>query len=279
MSEYKIEYGNGPYELDYYCCSNKKIPALTRKNADFIEAIVRLDSNYAKDFEASYKPSKDFDPVINCTSSNKKYCGSTAYWFNEMTKQNCDFKRCVLGAVISIDSTNSTHLEASINGRKRMCEIICKYCTNYAELVGMLNVHFNPSNYDHLLSLLTTQFESKKGGTRFNLSFASKFCSYASKFLESDNSYSKYDNVVSDALPEYVWIYLGEKRKKGEYKINTHKNICINKKEDYKHRLDIFYKYSLDIDRIIKKLSENGININKDEFDHIIWYGTKGKQK
>lgn len=264
-----------PYILDYLV-DRSSLPALTRKNADFIEAIVNLDSNYAKDFIIN-KPHNDYDPFKNCESADGKYYGSTRYWFNEMTKQDCNFKRCVLGAIISIDSTNSTHLEASINGRRRMCEIICEHCTNHIDLVNMLNVPFNPSNHNHLLSLLTTKCEAKKGGARFNLSFASKFCSYASKFLGANNSYSKYDNIVSDALPEYVWIYLREKRKKREYKINTYQNADMNEEQDYQYRLDVFYKYSLDIDRIINVLCENGININRDEFDHIIWYGTKGR--
>ena len=40
-----------PYALDYVDGRPDKLPALTRKNADFLEAVVRLDSNYAKDLE------------------------------------------------------------------------------------------------------------------------------------------------------------------------------------------------------------------------------------
>ena len=47
MAAYIITSEN-PYILDYLLC-DKKRPALTRKNADFIEAVIRLDSNYAKD--------------------------------------------------------------------------------------------------------------------------------------------------------------------------------------------------------------------------------------
>lgn len=100
--------------MDYIADQNDRIPALTRKNADFIEAVVRLDSNYANDL-AITGPDRDYDPEKYAENSNGMYCGSTAYWFEQM-KQNNDFKRNVLGAVIAIDRTNSTHLEACING-------------------------------------------------------------------------------------------------------------------------------------------------------------------
>ena len=39
---------DNPYVLDHIE-GKDTMPALTRKNADFIEAVVRLDSNYAKE--------------------------------------------------------------------------------------------------------------------------------------------------------------------------------------------------------------------------------------
>lgn len=97
----EITSNENPYVLDYVAGRTDKLPALTRKNADFIEAVIHLDSNYAKDLEIN-PPSNGYDPELNVESSNGKYCGSTAYWFNEMKKPNCDFKKCVLGAVISL---------------------------------------------------------------------------------------------------------------------------------------------------------------------------------
>ena len=133
----KITSNENPYVLDYVAGRTDKLPALTRKNADFIEAVVHLDSNYAKDLEIN-PPSDGCDPELNVEASNGKYCGSTAYWFNEMKKTNCDFKKCVLGAVIAIDSTNSTHLEAAISGRKSMRDVICRNCKDWHGLVEML---------------------------------------------------------------------------------------------------------------------------------------------
>lgn len=139
-----------PYVLDYVSGRTDKLPASTRKNADFIEAVVHLDSNYAKDLEVN-PPSEGYDPEVNAESSNGKYCGSTAYWFEEMKTLNCDFRKCVLGAVIAIDSTNSTHLEAAILGRKSMRDVICRYYSSWQGLVEMLIFHL-------MLRIITTSF-------------------------------------------------------------------------------------------------------------------------
>lgn len=264
-----------PYILDYLP-GDKKRPALTRKNADFIEAVIHLDSNYAKDYYIN-EPSVGYDPEIYAESSNGKYCGSTAYWFNEMKTPNCNFRKCVLGAVIAIDSANSTHLEASVSGRKTMRDIICNKCNNYLDLIDMLNTLFKPLNHNHLIALLTTKTISKKDGKiRFNISFATKFCAYASIFLNSKIQYSKYDNIVSDALPYYSEIYLNEHEKQNEYKINDTQRRKLDEEGNFQYRLNVYSDYQKKINRIIEKLKSDGINLTIEEFDHIVWYGLKG---
>ena len=51
----------------------------------------------------------------------------------------------------------------------------------------------------------------------YYLSFASKFCSYASSILGSKIAYSKYDKVVAQALPIYYQVYCEELVRKTEY--------------------------------------------------------------
>lgn len=263
-----------PYVLDYLL-GDKKRPALTRKNADFIEAIVRLDSNYAKDSYIT-NPDAGYDPEINAESSNGKYCGSTAYWIDEMKKPNCNFRKCVLGAVIAIDSANSTHLEAAVSGRKTMRDIICNKCNNYLDLIDILNTPFEPTNHNHLIALLTNKTISKKDGkVRFNISFATKFCAYASIFLNSKIQYSKYDNVVSDALPYYSEIYLNEHKDLKEYKINDNQRRKLDEEGNFQYRLNVYSDYQKTINRIIEKLKSDGINLTIEEFNHIVWYGLK----
>lgn len=271
--KYEIIYGNGPYELDYFNKEDKEMPALTRKNADFIEAIVRLDSNYKKDFDETQ------GPIYKLNKIDEKYHGSISYWFNEMKKSNTDFQKCVLGAVTAIDSTNSTHLNVSKNGRLEMAKKICDCCSNYTDLKEELEVPFNPSNKEHILSKMSSNIPDKNKKARFNLSFASKFCSYASYFLGLDVDYSKYDTIVSEALPEYVLFYLGEKRKKNYYVIDVYQRRSMNVEQIYQQKLQKYKHYSEDIKRIIDALKneEKPIEISKDEFDHIVWYGNKGR--
>lgn len=270
MESVKIISSKNPYILDYIADQHENVPALTRKNADFIEAVVRLDSNYANDL-AITKPDHGFDPEEHAGNSNGMYCGSTAYWFDQM-QNNSDFRRNVLGAVIAIDRTNSTHLEACANGRIEMRNIICGCCNNYRDLIDKLNDRFSSDNHNHMIALLTQPIQSKgKEGKRYNLSFATKFCSYASTFLNASRHYSKYDNVVSAALPMYGRIYLGMNIPKGAFKIIPHP-----KEDKFEHRLKVYEKYAGCIEKIIAKLQSDNINISKDELDHIIWYGYKG---
>ncbi len=272
----KIVTDKNPYVLDYVSKRLDKLPALTRKNADFIEAVIHLDSNYAKDGEIN-APSEGYDPEDDAKISSRKYCGSTAYWFNEMQKQDCNFRRCVLGAVTAIDRTNSTHLEAAILGRKSMRDIICEHCRNYHDLVNLLNVPFTSSNHHHLIALLTAKTIAKKdGGARYNISFATKFCAYAAIYLNSKIKYSKYDNIVSDALPIYSKVYLNETKNAREYKINEYQTKKLDDKGNYQYRLDVYGKYALTISKILNELRADKINLTKEEFDHIIWYGLKG---
>ena len=45
---------------------------------------------------------------------------------------------------------------------------------------------------------------------RYTFSFASKFCTYVSRYLYNSDDYCIYDNVLCNALPYYAWAYLGE---------------------------------------------------------------------
>jgi hypothetical protein len=270
----EIIHSENPYVMDYVA-ERLKMPALTRKNADFIEAVVRLDSNYAKDFEI-HEPSENYDPEENAESSHGKYCGSTAYWFSELMKTNCNFRKCILGAVIAIDRTNTTHLEASYDGRKTMRNIICDYCNDYHDLVRMLEVPFKRDKHNHLISLLNQKTIAKKDdGARYNISFATKFCTYAAIFLDSQIRYSKYDNIVSDALPTYSKVYLGESKNAREYKINEYQRRNLDDNGNFQYRLDVYGKYESAISRILNELRADGIYLTREEFDHIVWYGLK----
>ena len=267
----KIAHVDDPYVLDYI--EGTAIPALTAKNRNFIEAVVGLDSNYGKDSDINSKPDAAFDPN-NMNNSQKKYCGSTAYWFNEMNKQGADFERCLKGAIIAIDRVNSTHLEASENGRQTMFDIINEATGSVDKLKTALEINFLDDKTDkekHLIGLMSIKMKAKgKPSYRRNVSFATKFCAYASAQLGCTMSYSKYDRVVSSHLYEYIEHYLGEKVRKNEFDITS--------SMDLKQTLSTYSEYATYIERILNQLSRDNLSLSKSELDHIIWYGFKGRE-
>ena len=265
-----------PYVLDYAIGGDLRIPALTRKNATFIEAVVGLDSNYNRDSDIFAEPDKGFDPFVNVSSSDGKYCGSSAYWFHKM-ENGGNFEECLLGAIVSIDRTNSTHLESAVNGRTKIKNIILNKCKNVDDLKNELNKDFHNNPKEHLIGLMSVDLEAKKRGTvRSNLSFASKFCSYASIYLRTNLEYSKYDNVVASHLGDYIKLYLNDtSTKTKEFKLDSATKKKSSDKLQY--TVDIYIRYYQLIGDIIHLLRENGIQIDRNEFDHIVWYGFKGR--
>lgn len=270
-----ITHDDNPYILDYVL--DTSVPALTEKNAMFIEAVVGLDSNYNRDTDINSCPDDGFDVFRNVSKAENKYCGSSAYWFNQMLQPRANFEKCLLGAIISIDRTNSTHLEAARNGRLEMKRIIMESCHSVYELKRELNRSFinDPSN--HLIFKMCVDLPAKgKNGMRSNLSFASKFCAYASRCLKTHFEYSKYDNVVSKHLKDYIDIYLKQKITQNTYKYSPETK---KKSEDtQKYLIDIYTRYYQIIGDIIVSLRINeNIRIDRNEFDHIVWYGYKGQ--
>ena len=261
--------------MDYAVGGGLKVPALTRKNADFIEAVVGLDSNYNRDADIDSAPDDGFDPFVNVSSSGGKYCGSSAYWFHKM-ENGGNFEECLLGAIISIDRTNSTHLESAIDGRLKIKNIIMNACNNVDDLKRELNKDFHINPKEHLIGLMSEEMDAKKKNKRSNLSFASKFCAYASICLGTKLEYSKYDNVVASHLGDYLRLYLNDRITKAkEYKYDSTKK---NKSDDgLQYTVDIYIRYYELIGNIISKAKQNNVQIDRNEFDHIVWYGFKGR--
>jgi len=276
MSVIIKKFPSDPYKMDMIEGNN--IAALTEKNARFIEAVVSLDSNYRRE-SMIVEPDYGFDIDLHSTDSKGKYCGSTKYWFNRMENNPNEYKLCIQGAVISIDRSNSTHLETTKKGRKLMAERIIKKCPNIDALRNELEVTFTAENENHLIAyMINPNVEPslksiKDNNDMFYLSFASKFCSYAAEWLETERQYSKYDDVVAMGLPGYIMAYLGKKVGKMRFKVN---NGFLTSAEKYRNRLKTYEDYCYAIDSILETLANDGISITKNELDHIIWYGMKG---
>ncbi len=267
-----------PYKLDILKDGEFEIPALTRKNADFIEAIVHLDSNYGRDLDSNSKPDENFDVNNYYLNSNGLFCGSTAFWINAMKNGERGYEECLLGAIIAIDRTNSTRLESVEDGRERMRDIVLKKCPDTNALKRELRKDFNKNPEDHLIGLLSCELPAKnKSGNRSNLSFASKFCAYASQYLECGKEYSKYDNVVASRLDEYISYYLKKSVKVSEIKYNSQKKKKYKKDEEkLKYVLSVYREYSSYIREIVDSLE---FDMSLEEMDHIIWYACKGRWK
>ena len=255
---------DNPYELDTFQLDSKKIPDLTKKNVNFIEGILKIDSNYKRESEKT-APDEGFNPEVHYSSSKGKYCGAMNYWF-EKIKEDKNFEKNILGAVIAVDSSNSTHLQVSKNGRMEMKKRIVEKCKNYKEFSEKLNVPYDPNNKDHLLNYLLEPMDStKEGQKQINLSFASKFFSYAAMAFNTEVQYSRYDSVVAKNLPDYQKKYLNEPEGKKTYIITDSKND--NRKEIYK-------KYCDTIQKILNNVNQEWLN--KNTFDHLVWYTLKG---
>ena len=252
---------NNPYILDRIM-KKPNLAALTRKNADFIEAVVYLDSNY------------------NAETDHESESG-TAYWFKKMMNNPDDYDECLMKTIELIDRTNSTHLESTINGRKRMFDIIRNYCYTVNELKDAVCVNPTQFDCDNLFYRMCETMLNHKGDKANNISFASKYIAYSRKYLNNnDVSFSKYDSVVSQKLSLYENIYVDSNI---EIDVNKFKNKASDRKhlndiERQKYTYDVYIKYMNAINSILDCLErDNNIKITKEEFDHIIWYSSKGK--
>ena len=248
---------------------------MTRKNADFIEAIVALDSNYKRDMTV-IPPDDGFDINRDFNDSKGKYCGSIRYWFEKMLDPNSNYSECVLGAVTAVDRSNSTHLETVFEGRKKMRDRIVEHYPNVITLRGAISIPFTSENWNHIIHKLTEGglFSIKDNSEMFFISFASKFITYASIVLNNSYLHSKYDGVVSANLPLYAKLYLNKTFRKTKFKVNQNNGNFVAKREK---GLRMYGEYVSTINGILEVLEKVNVELTREEFDHIVWYCTKGR--
>lgn len=235
---------------------NRKLVELSKRNVAIVEAMIRNDSAYNKSADINKGPSK--------TYSGKNYSGSTGYWMTELKKylakektQNKNkYEEIIKNAVIAVDRDNRTHLNSDNVGREEISKRIIAFQPD--ELKEYLK---DPVKTDFkLIKKISEKTQATKG--RENISFASKFCHYASFYLfegkpEQDN-YSIYDNVLLKILPDYIKYYdLNEKLEKKDY-------------ENY-------WKIIVKIRESAAKKAKQNKPISRNGFDHLLWYYYKGK--
>lgn len=257
---------SNPYKLDLIRFGKYTIAELSKKNANFIKAIVSIDSSYQGDDD----------------KANKE---GTAYWFNEMLdlKSMFSYEYCLEKCIEIIDNHNSTHLEATDDGRNNMKNIIFGRCPSVERLKQEVLVTPTRNDTNNLFFDLLKTMDHKTGYKVNNISFASKFISYARKYLNNnDTSFSKYDKVVAENLSKYQKYYADDGKRVSKSKFLNKSSDRRKLKTDIekqRYTYETYIKYMETIDDIQKNLiDENGIKIQltREEIDHVIWYTSKG---
>lgn len=290
-----LEQKDKTYELDMVEVSSTdektiKIPALTEKNRNFIEAVVKLDSRYGKEAIIN-KPNDtvlkklqglseqteftEFDEDTTSFSiipGKKYYLGSTHYWFDAI-KNNLNNDFCnLLGALYNINLTNSTrrsYKEIFYKAKNLREKLNNKL--DFNTLKNELSKDFSQNCNNHIIAYLT---DPGQNGS-CTISLASKFCSYACEYFGLDKSYSKYDTIVSDNLKYYIDAYLTDEQElSNDYKKFRGSKFKVNS-QGFERSLKVYQAYSYFIERIIETLAVKKVSINKNELDHIIWYSKK----
>ncbi len=242
-------------ELEYL---DKNYIAFTKNNIDLIEFCISVDSSYRNAFNGKE--------------------GSSA----ELIKNHWDFRKEEIENIVKkIDKENSTHL--AVSGYKTTTQDKSNNKNN--EGIGeVVEKILSISDFEGRLRNADPNLVNEIAGADKNVSkfsFASKFCSYVSRYrFNNHNAYSIYDRVISEILPYYEWKYLGvegihARRKRNKLKeiVSTVKNFADKNKFDYEG-------YNKLIGEIIKAINnKEKIEVNRTIFDKILWYYYKGDEQ
>ncbi|MBO4733823.1 MAG: hypothetical protein J5662_05015 [Clostridia bacterium] len=236
----------------------KDYVAITRHNSDMVECALLLDTTFRGGTGVSAKP-------------KGRFLGSDAYWQDviQKVKTFSDYEKFIEELIETVDRVNVTHLSAAVNGKAEMKKRIINKCKDLQSLKNALskNPFINGKVRDvdpnHILYKLAEPLPAQKGGTRSNVSFASKLCQFASKILNAGYEYSKYDSIVAKTLPVYIEHYLGVKVAKRQFSLDA---------KPFHAKMQIYAEYCDYIDKIIAKVNQG---ITREEFDHIVWYTNK----
>ena len=219
----------------------------TQENIDLIETCIGVDSRYRRSFDVNHPE------------------GSAWYIKNRLDLDN---EESVKELCLLIDRENSTHLESS--GTNKGDD---KGATKMTErIVGTEDIEKKLERGD--LSLVDHLARACEG--MYKPSFASKFCTYVSRYKWGLDNYSIYDSVLQNTIPYYAWNYLGER-----YVATKKSTISIERgrtgSEDEK--ISCYEDYHALIGRIIERINiVKGLEVNRETFDHMLWYYYKGDE-
>jgi hypothetical protein len=229
---------NDPYIFDV---DNNGIISLTKNNVQRINFIIENDPNYRS----------DSDP----------YNENSTYNYIRNHPYTTDYKE-ILEIVKKIDKQNSTHQASSginkgdNNGREKTAEFIHQIENFYERLKNG-----DPELVNEIANALKA---------RYTFCFASKYCTYMSRYLLESDCYSIYDKILSDILPYFAWLYLDEIYLNNKRKSTISNTFAPKNNGDYKGYRDLIDKIRFKADKV------SGYLISRKDFDHLLWYYFKG---
>ncbi len=284
-----------------------KIPKFTEKNLALINVFLKYNSSYSAaenmeegsyskiisenregffEFKKPHPPKKD----VNIDGDGNKKAKKV-----EVDEEGNE-KTILYKVIESIDTINSTHLasegrgdgseneidkegkkEKKNKGRVRTERVIREEITG-----AKLKERLSEGDADLINQIA-------RAGGKYNFSFATKFCTYVSKYIfgEKHNEYCIYDNVVQSVLPFYISYYIEPKdmseychrKTRGNGKGNIVSDIDEYIKSDVNNNEKDYEKYKTIIKNIIKGIKKkDNITINYEQFDHLLWYYFKGSE-
>ncbi len=174
---------------------------------------------------------------------------------SQLTNQNYNMR--IGDIVAAVDRENSTHLNSYKQGRANVTAIMQKYTLNQIkELLKNIN-----GNFDLFNEIAFPKHRA--AGEKDRFSYASKLChSLCIELLSGtpyEDTYCKYDSVLSKVLPLYYEEYCGTKIKLSDYQ-------------------NQYSKYIQYVDKIRNAAQKryDGDEISRNGFDHLLWYCHKG---
>lgn len=242
-------------ELDMYnlTLDCNGAPVFSQKNIDIIKCAIRYNSNYRAATDMNYP----------------EYRGSYVELLRKsQTISSLSDEGYLKSVVESIDKINSTHLAVD-RGVDRTVDCILSDIT-------ISGLEKRILMRDDTLVTAIANASISRGGKRFNLSFASKFCAYVSRYIYGLDLFCIYDKVVQSVLPYYHYTYSRTNERYYETNRNN-KRISIVAKIAHK---ETYCKYRRIIDETISGIEErNNISISYEDFDQLLWYYFKGSEQ
>lgn len=235
-----------------YLEQNKKFIDFTQDNIDLINFCLSIDSSYRNAFNENHEESS-------------AYLITNKWSFDEDTIKNICEK---------IDKENSTHLAVSGHkkGDKKGVNAVVKKICSFTDFETKLK----NADADLVDEIAKAVPEISK------FSFASKFCTYVSRYKDKNpNAYSIYDKVISEILPYYEWKFLHIAKEKIHARKNRNKRVVSTIEDTFAKKGHFNYDgYNTLIGQIIEAINkEKKLNVDRLTFDRILWYYYKGDEK